>query len=179
MRSALLPLMLALSITVCAGGHAVAETVLTVAGRIGEVNRGSYSAFRDAFFKHHERTFERAFSFSREALKRLPQKSITARFDNWPNAVTAKGPSLANVLEVVKVPDGAKLKVVALDGYAAEFDAKDLASHDWIVAIDADGSPLGIGGRGPTWLMFDTGGKTLKAEDEALWVWSAFMIVVE
>ena len=64
-------------------------------------------------------------------------------------------------------------------GVADEFDAKDVASHDWIVAIEADGSPLGIGGRGPIWLMFDTGGKTLKAEDEALWVWSAFMIVVE
>ena len=179
MRSALLALILACSITVGLGGHALAETVLTVTGRIGEVNRGPYNAFRDAFFKHHEGTFENAFSFTREALKRLPQRSIAARFDNWPSAVTAKGPSLANVLEVVKAPDGAKLKVVALDGYAAEFDVKDVASHDWIVAIEADGSPLGIGGRGPTWLMFDTGGKTLKAEDEALWVWSAFMIVVE
>ena len=116
---------------------------------------------------------------TREALKRLPQRSIAARFDNWPSAVTAKGPSLAKVLEVVRAPDGAKLKVVALDGYAAEFEAKDVAFHDWIVAIEADGEPLGIGGRGPTWLMFDTGGKTLKSEDEALWVWSAFMIVVE
>ena len=179
MRPALLALMLALSVTSGVAGHAAAETVLTVAGRIGEVNRGPYNAFRDAFFKHHERTFENAFSFTREALKRLPQRSITARFDNWPSAVTAKGPSLAKVLEVVRAPDEAKLKIVALDGYAAEFEAKDIASHDWIVAIEADGKPLGIGGRGPTWLMFDTGGKTLKAEDEALWVWSAFMIVVE
>ncbi len=179
MRSALLALMLALTSTVGLAGHALAETVLTVAGRIGEVNRGPHDAFRDAFFKHHERIFEKAFSFSREALKRLPQKSITARFDSWPTAVSATGPSLADVLEVVKAPAGAKLKVVALDGYAAEFEAKDIADHDWIVAIEADGKPLGIGGRGPTWMMFDTNGKTLKAEEEALWVWSAFMIVIE
>ena len=179
MRSALLALILACSITVALGGHAQAETVLTVAGRIGEVNRGPYKAFRDSFFKHHERTFENAFSFTRETLKRLPQKSITATFENWPTAVTATGPSLADALEVVGAPAGAKLTVIALDGYAAEFEAKHIAAHDWIIAIEADGKPLGIGGRGPTWLMFDTGGKTLKAEEEGLWVWSAFMIVVD
>ena len=179
MRSALLALMLASGITVGLGGHAAAETILTVAGRIGEVNRGPYNAFRDAFIRHNERPFERAFAFTREALKRLPQKSITARFENWPTAVTATGPSLADALEVVGAPAGAKLTVIALDGYAAEFEAKHIAAHDWIIAIEADGKPLGIGGRGPTWLMFDTGGKTLKAEEEGLWVWSAFMIVVD
>jgi hypothetical protein len=179
MRSALLALMLALSITVGLGGHAAAETVLTVTGRIGEVNRGPYNAFHDAFIRHNERPFERAFAFTREALKRLPQKSITAKFENWPTAVTATGPSLADALKVVGAPAGAKLTVIALDGYAAEFEAKHIAAHDWIIAIQADGKPLGIGGRGPTWMMFDTAGKTLKAEEEALWVWSAFMIVVD
>ncbi len=179
MRSLVLALLVALSSVAVPVGQAMAETVLTVAGRIGETNRGAFDAFGDAFFKHHDRAFEKAYAFDHEALKALPQKSITARFENWPRAVTAKGPSLADVLKAAKAPAGAKLKIVALDGYAAEFEAKDVAAHDWIVAIEAEGKPLGIGGRGPAWMMFDTAGKTLKADAEALWVWSAFMIVVE
>ena len=179
MRSVFLSLLLALSFAPGLAGHATAETVLTVTGRIAETNRGPYSPFADAFFKHHERTFEKAYALSYDTLKKLPQKSSTAAFDTWPTAGNASGPALADVLKVVKAPAVAKLTVVALDGYAAEFTAQDIAAHDWIVAIDADGKPLGVGGRGPAWMMYDTDGKTLKAEDEGLWVWSVFMISVE
>ena len=179
MRSAFLALLLALSFAPGLAGHATAETVLTITGRIAETNRGPYSSFEDAFFKHHERPFEKAYAFSYEMLKRLPQKSITAAFDAWPKAVSASGPALADVLKVAKAPARAKLTVVALEGDAAEFPAQDRAAHDWIVAIAADGTPLGVGGRGPGWMMYDTDGKTLKAEDEGLWVWSVFMISVE
>jgi hypothetical protein len=179
MRSVFLTLLLALGFAPGLAGHATAETVLTITGRIAETNRAPYIAFEDAFFKHHERPFEKAYAFSYEMLKRLPQKSITAAFDAWPKAVSASGPALADVLKAAKAPAGAKLTVVALDGYAAEFMAQDIAAHDWIVAIDADGKPLGVGGRGPGWMMYDTDGKTLKAEEEGLWVWSVFMISVE
>ena len=47
MRSALLALMLALSITVGLRGHAAAETVLTVTGRSGEVNRSPVESVED------------------------------------------------------------------------------------------------------------------------------------
>ena len=80
---------------------------------------------------------------------RLPQKSIMAKFDSWPTAATGTVPSLSGVLKAVNAPTGAKRKVVALDGYAAEFEAKDNAAHNWILAMEADSKPLGIGERGP------------------------------
>lgn len=98
---------------------------------------------------------------------------------DWPKAVRGRGPLLRDVLEKAKVPAGRKLTIISLDGYAAEFEANDVTARTWVVAIDVDGRPLGIGGRGPAWLMFNTGSETLTPDLEAKWVWSAFMIIVE
>jgi len=43
----------------------------------------------------------------------------------------------------------------------------------------ADGRPLGIGGRGPAWLLYDSGGGAVSEEEEARWVWSMFLITTE
>ena len=157
----------------------VASDLLTVAGKVRTTNRDPYEPFRDAFFKHHDRSFQKAFSFDLSALQKLPQHEVHAHVQGWPRAVRGKGPLLRDVLKVAGASSGAKLTVMALDGYAVEFEPTDLAAHDWVLAIEADGEPLGIGGRGPTWLMYDTGGKTLEPDREAKWVWSAFLIIVE
>jgi len=75
-------------------------------------------------------------------------------------------------------PD-AKLSFVALDGYTIEFDAADRRAQNWILAISIDGKPIGIGGRGPAWLMHDTAGETVNSDVEGRWVWSVFVIAVE
>ena len=170
---------LAISLVLLQAQPLVAGDVLTVTGKIGASNRGAFDAFDDAFFKHHERSFKTAYAFDRAALKALPQHQIRAQVEGWPRAVRATGPRLSDVLALAKVAAGTKLSVMALDGYAAVFEPSDVASHDWIVAIEANGRPLGIGGRGPTWLMYDTAGKTIKADAEAKWVWSVFMIIAE
>lgn len=72
-----------------------------------------------------------------------------AKFNRWPTEATGTVPSLFGVLKAVHAPTGAKLKVVALDGYAAEFEAKNITAHNWILAMEAEVKPLGIGEPGP------------------------------
>jgi len=154
-----------------AGGN-----VLTVTGALAEPNRGGFEPFSDAFFAFHEREFEKAYAFSRDDLSDLPQVEITAHAEAWAQAITAKGPRLADVLAIAGVAEDASVSVVALDGYAAEIDATTRAAEDWIVAIEVNGQPLGIGGRGPTWILHDTGGQIVGPDVEANWVWSVFLI---
>jgi hypothetical protein len=158
---------------------AAAQDLLTITGKVGATNRPAYDPFRDAFFKHHEVQFNTAYALDRTALSALPQKEVRAHVEGWPRIIAAKGPLLRDVLAAAKVADGARLMVMALDGYAAELEPNDLTAHEWIVAIEADGRPLGVGGRGPAWLMYDTGGKTIPGDSEAKWVWSAFLITAE
>ncbi|MEQ8823756.1 MAG: hypothetical protein RIC14_05210 [Filomicrobium sp.] len=167
---ALLPLV---SSTVLAGD------VLTIAGNVGATNRPAFEPFRDAFFKYHDRGFESAYAFTEDALRQLPQHTVQANVKGWPAALRGTGPRLRDLLKAAKVPQSATLTVISLDGYAAELSPKEIAGEDWILAVDVDGRPLGIGGRGPAWLMHDTGGKQISTDLEAKWIWSAFMIVAK
>ena len=51
-----------------------------------------------------------------------------------------------------------KITVVAVNGFSGWLMPEDV--EDWILAIEADGVPLGIGQQGPLWLM------TTRAEGE-------------
>lgn len=152
--------------------------VLTIAGKVGVTNRGPFDPFRDAFLKYRDKKFDKAFAFTREALAKLPQHSVTARVEGWPAAVKATGPRLAEVLKAAGVGPDAKVRFTAFDGYNIELDAAERTAKDWILAIDIDGKPLSLGGRGPVWLIHDTGGATVKPDAEAPWVWSLFLIEV-
>ena len=156
-----------------------APHILTVIGVISNSNRVAFDPFHDAFLKFHEKTFEKAFAFDRPALKALPQVSIKSRAADWPRSVTAKGPRLKDVMDVAGVLRNSRITLFALDGYAAVLESTERADRDWVIAIEVDGQPLGIGGRGPTWLLHDTGDGAITADAEANWVWSIFLIEAE
>ena len=151
--------------------------VLTVTGDIGTTNRGAFDPFHDGFLKYHEAKFDKAFEFDRAALAALPRQEITANADGWPAAVKLAGPKLADVLAAAGATDKA-ITVYAMDGYGANMSTGQIAANDWVLAIDADGKPLGIGGRGPLWLAYDTGAGKATTEEEGAWVWSVFHIAV-
>ncbi|NNF78793.1 MAG: hypothetical protein HKN05_12260 [Rhizobiales bacterium] len=73
---------------------------------------------------------------------------------------------------------GKPVIISAPDGYGAVFDTKSLDSREWILAHKMNGQPLGIGGRGPMRLAYETGAKPANAEEEAKWLWSVFYIEV-
>jgi hypothetical protein len=163
----------------CAGPSAVQAAdvdVITIAGQISRTNRGAFDAFSDRFLKYHEKKFDKAFTFTRTALSNMPQVTITARAEGWPAEVKATGPRLSDVLTAAGVAEDAELVATALDGYASVLSAADRRKANWVLAIEADGRPLSLGGRGPVWLLSDTQGKTVGADIENNWVWSVFLI---
>jgi hypothetical protein len=165
------------------GGASLAQTaepaILTIAGKIGQANRGPLDEFRDAFLYHKDVKFEKAHAFTRAALAALPQKTITTRAEDWPAAVSLTGPSLADALAAAGVAADATVTATALDGYNVELSPEERAAHDWVLAISADGAPLSIGGRGPVWMLYGTGNETVSVDDEMRWVWAVYLIEVK
>ena len=84
---------------------------------------------------------------------------------------------LRDVLKAAGAADGT-VATVALDGFATELSPSDLAAEDWIVAIRENGRYLGIGQRGPAWVLYAPNGGNAAPEDEARWPWAVFLIEV-
>ena len=155
------------------------EVVLTVAGAVGASNRGPYDDFEDAFFKHHDRKFDKAAAFDLAMLEGLGMHAVTVSYDKWPKPFRFEGPWLKDVLAAAGA-SGKDISVLALDGYVEDISAADLAAYDWIVAVKRDGRYLDIGQHGPTWIVYARrDGKPFGAEDEERWPWAAFLIEVK
>lgn len=152
--------------------------LVTLIGDITQSNRAAFDPFRDAFFKFNDRQFDGAYALDRAALTALPQQTINAEAEGWPAKITATGPLVRDVLSAAGASPEAAVSFVALDGYAVSLSPEDLTSKEWILALEVDGSEIGIGGRGPAWLMHDTGSAPISASDEAKWVWSVYLVVV-
>ncbi|MBT5570265.1 MAG: hypothetical protein HOJ90_03505 [Alphaproteobacteria bacterium] len=178
-------LLAALTITVVAGVPVSADlskpagsVVLTIGGAVSEGNRGPSDKFDDAFLASHEYTFENAAAFDVAMLEKLGMVTTKIKAAPWPRAVMLEGPRLRDVLAVTGWT-GSKITTVALDGFAVEISASDIATHDWILALKADGEYLSVGGRGPAWLLYDVDGGKASAEDESQWPWAVFYIQAE
>jgi len=157
--------------------RAAEPVVLTVTGNVAAPNRGPVDAFADPVFAHLEVKFEKGFTFTLAELKALPQRSVTVRYKEWPREVTASGPALAEVLKAAGA-SGAKVLVQAVDGYAPEFSSEDVAKDKMILALEADGKPLPLGGRGPLWLLGPKDSFTGQ-DDEEGWAYAVIRIDVQ
>ncbi|WP_193182042.1 hypothetical protein [Nisaea sediminum] len=153
--------------------------VLTVSGLVSKPNRGPSEPFGDAFLNALEERFEKARSFTWGELEALPQVELELRYPNWPRAVRFRGPALEAVLESAGA-GGSSVLVQALDGYAPGFERAAVRKAGMVLALEADGKPIPLGGRGPLWLVFEPGaldgGKAV--EDDAGLVWAVFHIKV-
>jgi hypothetical protein len=132
-------------------------TVLTVSGLIGAGNRGALDPALDQMMAKQKITFDKAQAFDFAALTALPAVTIkpTLEYDSKPH--TLKGPLLADVLKAsgVKLNDKTTVFLRAVDGYAAQVTAAELAKYRFIVATHMDGLPLSLGGLGPLWAVYD------------------------
>ncbi|MCY4487112.1 MAG: hypothetical protein OXF11_08360 [Deltaproteobacteria bacterium] len=162
----------------CVSGAAempAGPVVLTVAGDIVAANRPAYDEQRDMFLKHHKRTFDKAFVFDRPMLERLGVREVRADTD-WAGPRTASGPLLVDVLNAAGCRGGT-FDVLALDGFRFKLSKEDVEAREWVVATRADGRPLGIGDRGPLWLVFDPAGdRPATAKEIGLGPWALFFI---
>lgn len=165
----------------CGAAFAAPEgpVVLTVAGAIEHTNRDAFDPFEDKLAAAHDFSFERARAFDMAMLEELGMKTLSVQYPDWPRAYTFEGPLLYDVLRAAGVK-GKTVQVVALDGYAAEISVEELRDHPVLLAVKKDGRYLGLGGRGPTWVVFPRDDfKVFAARDETQWVWSAYLILVE
>ncbi len=153
--------------------------VVTVAGAIENTNRPAFDANRDFFLKYHERSFEKAVEFDTAMLEALGMQAVEINLDAWPEPVYVQGPYLRDLVSAVGGA-GKTVTLVALDGYASEISWEDLQALDWIVGIRQDGRPLGLGQRGPLWVVYTyPDGRALTADDELRWPWATFYIEIK
>jgi hypothetical protein len=149
--------------------------VLTITGKVANTNRGPLDPNADRFFVHHNLPIDRAMQFSREKLASLPQHEVHADVLNLGKS-TYSGPLLRDVLKEAGVT-ATTLRVVALDGYGADFPAAEIDKKGWILALARNGKPLGIGDLGPVWLMREQGvGEPSDVATQEHWTWAAFYI---
>lgn len=152
--------------------------ILTVTGAIAAPNRGAKDAFDDAYFRISDFSFERAAAFDRAMLEALGMQTLTAKHAHWPSEVTVEGPLLNAILDAAGAT-GSRLTVTALDGYQADFSMQEIRDQKILLALRRNGRDLGIGGRGPGWIIFPNGDAGTEGEDkESRWVWSVFWIEV-
>ena len=152
--------------------------VLTITGDIEDTNRPASQKTQDPFFAYHDRSFTAAAEFDRAMLEGLGKQSITIDVPGLIPSIQLEGPWLSDVLKAVG-GEGNYITVLALDGFASEISAADLEKYEWLLAIKQDGRYLGLGQRGPTWLVYSRrDGKRLTEEVELRWPWAAFLIEI-
>ena len=152
--------------------------ILTVGGTIGNSNRGPLDPKRDSLFAINKIDFKRAFAFDRAMLLDLPQGTVTAQPPELDAPATFKGPLLRELLGKI---EAAKLKLsfVAVNGYTGWLLPEDVDSSDWILALEVDGKPLGLGQQGPIWAINTRAeGEKPSASHRGHWVWSIFYVHV-
>jgi hypothetical protein len=180
MKRAVLYLALAFSVSPALAGSE-ADTprdmvLLTVAGLVGKTNRGPVDPKRDVLLAGQKAAFKSAFEFDRAMLLALPQATVTAQPNTFEKPARFSGPVLREVLGYL---EAAKVKVTftALDGFAGWLAPEDIDGADWILALSADGVPLGIGQQGPIWLV-KSGAQKVDSSDpkHGDWVWNVFYI---
>jgi hypothetical protein len=182
MKRALLALAFMLALSPAIAGDklppAKGMVVLTVSGLVGKTNRGPLDPKRDSMLALQKVDFKNAAALDRETLLSLPQGTVTVQPPEFDKPTTFSGPLLREVLGYVEAAQ-VRTTFVAMNGYTGWLDPNDVQSSDWILALSADGVPLGLGQQGPIWLL-NTRAPDFKPDDEhhAHWVWAVFYMHV-
>ena len=132
-------------------------TLLTVGGLVPKGNRPALDPELDQMMAKHGVRFRRAFTFDAAALQALPKTRIRPTLEYDGKVHTLSGPALLDVLSAagVKADPGLRLGIRALDGYNVEISVADVAAYRMILATHMDGKPMGLGGLGPQWAVYD------------------------
>jgi len=152
--------------------------LLTVSGLVGESNRGPLDAGKDSLLAANNIDFSKAFAFDRPMLLGLQQGTVTAQTKELGVPATFKGPLLREVLGRIEAAK-TKITFVAINGFSGWLQPEDVDGSDWILALEVDGVPLGIGQQGPLWLI-NTRAEGQKAGEDGRgrWVWAVFYMRV-
>jgi hypothetical protein len=131
--------------------------LLTITGAIGKPNRGAFDPALDQMMAKQKLSFDKACALDFAAIAALPAVEIRPTLEYDGKAHTLRGPPLLDVLKVAGATpkDSGRLTLRAIDGFAAQIGVAQARSHRFIVATHLDGHPLGLGGLGPLWALYD------------------------
>ncbi len=150
--------------------------LLTVGGLVGKSNRAAFEEKRDSALAKLKVDFKHGYAFDREMLMALPQGTVTAVTPELGAEAVFKGPFLQDVLVAIEAAK-VKTRFVASDGYSGYLLPEDIDGSDYILALEADGEPLGLNGQGPLWLMNTRkAGKAVVKDNRGSHVWALVYI---
>ena len=146
--------------------------LLTVGGLVGKPNRGPFDPKRDSTLRKLGADFKHGFAFDREMLLALRQGTVRAKTPELGKEAVFKGPLLHEVLRFIEAAM-VKTTFVAADGYSGYLLPEDIKASDYILALEADGAPFGLGQQGPLWLMNTRKeGETVGKDNRGSHVWA-------
>jgi hypothetical protein len=139
------------------GGAGKGPALLTVTGAIAKPNRGPLDHALDQMMHKQKISFEKACALDFAALLKLPAINIKPTLEYDGKAHALRGPLLLDVLALAGATLHAASKLVlrAVDGYAVTISVDQARAQRYIVATHLDGQPMGLGGLGPLWAVFD------------------------
>jgi len=153
--------------------------LLTVTGEVMNPNRGGFNPDTDKFFGYSEVEFAKAAQFDFDALESLATVKVNADFPKGEQVYEFEGPLLVDVLKAAGAA-GETVTMQALDGYAIEVPLQELEDAGAVLALKRDGEAFGIGGFGPTQIVFPRADRAdLSEMPDDNWIWSIFHISVK
>lgn len=169
----------ALALAAAMPAFADGPVLVTVTGAVANTNRGPVDPDYDKLFTFNEVTFDKAMEFDLDALKALPQTTVTTDFPKDGTEVTFEGPALAEVLAAAGA-QGETVTIQAMDGYSVEVPMTEMVGKGAVVALERDGKALGIGSFGPTQIVFPRAERDDLADmPDDWWIWQIYHIKVE
>lgn len=143
--------------SLAAGTASAGPALLTISGSLSRTNRGPLDPALDQMMAKHGIRFEKAFAFDAPSLRRMPYVTIKPTLEYDAKLHSLSGPLISTVLEAAGAKPGqtVQLGLRAVDGYNVAVSLQDARSYRMIVATHIDGRPLGLGGLGPQWAVYD------------------------
>ncbi|WP_170330828.1 hypothetical protein [Ruegeria arenilitoris] len=157
------------------------HVLLTLGGAVTETNLPARGEDDGGLLGYLEVQHDGAAGFDAAMLDRMDQTKITISYGPEGNKrdIAFSGPRLSDVM-IMAGAEGKAATPVAMDGYQSEIPWESIAAHQPIVATHADGVPMGIGGYGPTMIVFPpTDDADLAQEQSGQQVWAIAYIGIE
>ncbi|WP_170399607.1 hypothetical protein [Ruegeria arenilitoris] len=157
------------------------HVLLTLGGAVTETNLPARGENDGGLLGYLEVQHDGAAGFDAALLDGLEQVEITITYGPEGNQrdIAFSGPLLSDVMTMAGAA-GKTAKPMALDGYQSEIQWESVTAHQPIVATHADGAPMGIGGYGPTMIVFPpTDDAELAQKQAGQQVWALAYIGVE
>ncbi|WP_170329065.1 hypothetical protein [Ruegeria arenilitoris] len=157
------------------------HVLLTLGGVVTETNLPARGEDDGGLLGYLEVQHDGAAGFDAAMLDGLEQVEITITYgpEGKQREVAFSGPLLSDVMTMAGAA-GKTAKPMALDGYQSEIEWESITAHQPIVATHANGSPMGIGGYGPTMIVFPpTDDAELAQKQSGQQVWALAYIGVE